>query len=138
MPVTDSFVAFVLEQLDPVGDIASKRMFGGVGIYAGDLFFALLDNDVLYFKVDDSNRADFESAGMGPFQPYGPAGEVMKYYQVPVAVLEDPDELAGWAAKAIAVARAKKGRAKKSSPKKRRAKRLTPKPPPAKSKTSRG
>ena len=36
--VTDSFVAFVLEQLEPLGPITSKRMFGGVGLYAGDLF----------------------------------------------------------------------------------------------------
>jgi DNA transformation protein len=138
MPVTDSFVAFVLEQLESLGPITPKRMFGGVGVYAGDLFFALLDNDVLYFKVDDSNRADFESAGMGPFQPYGPAGEVMQYYQVPVSVLEDPDALAGWAAKAISVARAKKGRAKKSRPKTGRAKKTAPKPRPVKPKKSRG
>jgi DNA transformation protein and related proteins len=137
MPVTESFVEFVLEQLDPVGGITSKRMFGGVGVYSGDLFFALLDNDVLFFKVDDSNRADFESAGMAPFQPYGPAGEVMQYYQVPVSVLEHPDELAGWAAKAIAVARVKKGRARKSSPKKRRPKNIATKPRPAKSRKSR-
>jgi DNA transformation protein len=142
MPVTNSFVDFVLEQLDAVGGITSKRMFGGVGVYAGDLFFALLDNDILYFKADDSNRADFESAGMRPFQPYGPAGEVMQYYQVPVSVLEDPDELAGWAAKAIAVARAKKGRAKKGRakrgrPKKRRPTNTTTKPTRARSRKSR-
>ena len=89
MPVTNSFVAYVLEQLEPVGAITSKRMFGGVGVYAGDLFFALIDDDVLYFKVDDSNRRDFERAKSGPFRPYGPDGEVMQYYDVPAAVLED-------------------------------------------------
>jgi DNA transformation protein and related proteins len=108
MPVTDSFLAFVLEQLDAVGPMTAKRMFGGVGIYAGDLFFALLDDDVLYLKVDDSNRADFEAAGAGPFRPSGPGGEVMQYYNVPVSVLEDADELGRWAEKSIAVARAKK------------------------------
>ena len=67
--VTDSFLAYVVEQLEPVGAITSKRMFGGVGLYAGDLFFALIDDDTLYFKVDDSNRGDFERAGSGPFRP---------------------------------------------------------------------
>ena len=67
MAVSASFVEFVLEQLEPVGAITPKRMFGGVGIYAGDLFFALLADDVLYLKADDSNRADFEAAGAGPF-----------------------------------------------------------------------
>jgi DNA transformation protein and related proteins len=117
MAVTDSFVAYVVEQLEPVGAITPRRMFGGVGVYAGDLFFALIDDDVLYFKVDDSNRGDFERAGSGPFRPYGPGGEVMQYYTVPALVLEDADELARWAAKAIAVARAKKDRPKKRAAK---------------------
>ena len=103
------FTEFVVDQLEACGPITSKRMFGGVGIYAGDLFFAILDNDVLYLKVDDSNRADFERVGSGPFRPYGDDSEVMQYYNVPVDVLEDATELGRWAAKAIAVARAKKG-----------------------------
>ena len=48
MAVTDSFVTFVLEQLDPLGPIVSKRMFGGVGLYAGDLFFALIAGCVIF------------------------------------------------------------------------------------------
>lgn len=83
-------------------------MFGGVGIYAGDLFFALVDDDMLYFKVDDSNRSDFEARGMGPFRPYGEGGEIMQYYQVSEDLLEDVEALREWANKAIAVARRKK------------------------------
>ena len=130
MPVTDSFIAFIVEQLEGAGAITTKRMFGGVGIYAGDLFFALLSREVLYLKVDDSNRADFEAAGAGPFRPYGPGGEVMQYYEVPAAVLEDADELARWAVKSIAVARArqtsKPGRAAKKKPARRTVARVTP------------
>ena len=86
-------------------------MFGGVGIYAGELFFALLADDTLYFKVDDSNRPDFERRAMVPFQPYGEGGEVMQYYQVPADLLDDPDALRPWAEKAIAVAaRKRKGK----------------------------
>jgi DNA transformation protein len=135
MAVTDSFVEFVLEQLEPVGAITPKRMFGGVGIYAGDLFFALLDNDVLYLKVNDSNRADFEAAGAGPFRPYGPGGEVMQYYEVPVAVLEDADELARWAAKSIAVARAKQAGKRSRATTKKRARRTVARVTPSRSRT---
>lgn len=89
-------------------------MFGGVGIYASDLFFALLDNDTLYFKVDDTTRGGFEARGMGPFRPYGDAGEVMQYYEVPEDVLEDPEVLANWVEAAIVVARtAKRGRSRR-------------------------
>jgi DNA transformation protein len=84
-------------------------MFGGVGIYGEDLFFALIDDDTLYFKVDESNRPDFEARGMGPFQPYGEKGETMGYYRVPEDLLEDHEVLGQWAEKAIIVARRAKG-----------------------------
>jgi DNA transformation protein len=80
-------------------------MFGGVGIYAADLFFGLIDDDTLYLKVDDTNRGQFEERGMGPFRPSGEHGEVMQYYEVPEDLLEDPEELARWVAAAIGVAR---------------------------------
>jgi DNA transformation protein len=85
-------------------------MFGGVGIYADELFFALIADDGLYFKVDDSTRGDFEARGSGPFQPYGEDGETMGYYRVPEDLLEDPEELRAWAERAIEVARRVKGR----------------------------
>jgi DNA transformation protein len=73
---------------------------------------------VLYLKVDDSNRADFEAAGMEAFAPDANKPEYrMSYYEVPVDVLEERDLLALWARKAIAVADAaaakKPGAAKK-------------------------
>jgi DNA transformation protein len=108
VPVTDGFVAFVLEQLEPIGAITSKRMFGGVGLYAGDLFFALVAGDVLYLKVDDSMRGALESAGARPFQPYPDrprGGGSMQYFSVPAAVLEDGDALIAWATRSVTVAR---------------------------------
>lgn len=87
-------------------------MFGGVGIYAGELFFALIADDTLYFKVDESNRADFETRRMGPFRPYGESGGAMRYYQVPDDLLEDPETLRPWVEKAMAVA----GREKRTRP----------------------
>jgi len=85
-------------------------MFGGVGVYAAELFFALLDDDTLYFKVDDATRPQFEHRGMAPFRPYGDDGEVMGYYEVPADVLEDPEELGAWVGAALGVARRAKGR----------------------------
>jgi len=107
MPVTDGFVEFVLEQLDQVGPITPKRMFGGVGLYAGDLFFALIADDVLYLKANASTRGEFEAAGARPFRPYPDRrGGTMQYYSVPAAILEDGDELVAWAKKSVAVAEA--------------------------------
>ena len=93
-------------------------MFGGVGLYAGDLFFALLAGDVLYLKADDATRGKLEAAGARPFQPYPDRGSgTMQYYSVPAAILEDSDELIVWAKKSVAVARAQRA----SPPARRRA-----------------
>jgi DNA transformation protein and related proteins len=127
--VSDSFVEFVVDQLSDCGPILPKRMFGGVGLYAGDLFFAILANDVLYFKVDASNRGDFEAAGQGPFKPYGDDRETMQYYQLPADVLENQDELTRWARKAISVAAAARTatlRTRSARPQARRAHRRRP------------
>ena len=111
MSVSAGFRGFVLEQLGRVlHNVRSRSMFGGVGIYSGDLFFALIDDDTLYFKVDDSTRPDFESRNMDPFRPYGPEGEVMQYYCVPGEVLEDAEALDDWVQRAIAVARRARNR----------------------------
>ncbi len=85
-------------------------MFGGVGIYGGEVFFALIADDALYLKVDDLSRADFEAHGMTPFRPFGEDGEVMQYYQVPADLLEDVEALRPWAERAIAAAERKRGR----------------------------
>ena len=109
MPVTPEYRAFVLDQFRRIiPNVRDRAMFGGVGIYAGDLFFALIADDTLYFKVDDHNRGAFEARGSGPFRPYGPEGEVMQYYELPADVLEETDDLREWANAAIDVARRKR------------------------------
>lgn len=106
MPVSSTFRRWVSEQLQPhVRGLRDRSMFGGVGIYAGDLFFALLAEDRMYMKVDDSNRADFTAAGMEPFRPFPDHDFVMSYYEVPLEVIENRDRLGEWATRSIEVAR---------------------------------
>ena len=104
MRVTDGFRDFVLEQLAGVTSVRSREMFGGVGVYAGDIFFGILARDALYLKVDDTNRGRYEAAGMAAFKPYADKPMTMPYCQVPADVLEDADELATWARASIHVA----------------------------------
>ncbi len=117
MTVTASYRAFVLEHLSrALPDIRARNMFGGVGIYCGTTFFAIIGNDVLYFKVDERTRDDYEAKGMRPFRPFGEGGEVMQYYEVPADVIEDQDALRVWADDAVAVGRrAKQRRVKRAS-----------------------
>lgn len=107
--VSDGFREFALEQLARVAPaIRSRRMFGGVGIYSSDRFFALIDDDVLYLKANDLNRGEFEAAGMAPFRPYGEGGETMSYYAVAADVLEDAEALEPWVERALSAASRKR------------------------------
>lgn len=118
MAINKSFWDFVMEQLEIVGAVSSRKMFGGVGIYTGDLFFALIANSTLYFKVDDSNRPDFEEQGMQAFRPYKDKKNTMQYYEVPIDVLEDREQIEIWANKAIEVAVRARSKKKKKTKKK--------------------
>lgn len=106
MAVSESYQAFVLEQLARVATgVRARRMFGGVGIYSNDLFFALIHDDALYLKTDATTQLEFEALGMGPFRPRGEHGESMGYHQLPAEILEDPEALQRWVTAALAVAR---------------------------------
>ena len=98
------FETFVLDQLEDLGDVTSRKMFGGVGLYCRGLFFGIIARDELYLKVDDQTRGAFEAAGSRPFRPYRTRGGTMRYYSVPVDVLESAPELTRWARKAVVVA----------------------------------
>jgi DNA transformation protein len=108
LPVSEEYITYILDQLQCVGPVVSKRMFGGAGLYLEGVFFALIANDVLYFKVDDSNRKDYEAMGMGPFRPYRDKPTTMQYYEVPADVLEDEETLRLWADRAFEAARRKR------------------------------
>ena len=102
MAVSEGDLAFALDQLAGLGRVRARRMFGGVGLYCGERFFALMDDGVLYLKVDDRTRARYTRRRLKPFSPDGMPS--MSYYPVPASVLEDADELIVWAREALAVA----------------------------------
>jgi DNA transformation protein and related proteins len=104
MNTRDGFLEYVLDQLSGVENLLSRPMFGGVGLYAGTVFFGIIYRDILYLKVDDRTRRDYERAGMKPFTPYAPRTTTMQYYEVPAGVLENGEDLTAWAQKAIAAA----------------------------------
>jgi len=103
------FEQFVLDQLADLGPVTSLRMFGGSGLYCGDVFFGIIAREELYLRVDEESRREYEEAGMHAFQPYAGRRQAMKYYCVPVGVLESGPELVAWARKAVAVAQRSRG-----------------------------
>jgi DNA transformation protein len=96
----DSFSDFVLDQLQELDNVEARRMFGGYGLYRDETFFGIIHKGRLYFKIDDSTVGEYRKRKMKPFRPN--AKQTLKsYYQVPVEILEDADQLARWAKQAI-------------------------------------
>jgi DNA transformation protein len=120
MAVSPSFRTFVEEQLADPARVTTRRMFGGLGIYWEVLFFALIDDDTLFFKVDDATRPSYEALGAKPFDPFK-NGQVMRgYYEVPGEVLEDRAQLGEWRERAVGVARTAKRKQPKQPTKPKR------------------
>jgi DNA transformation protein len=117
--VNDDFLEFVIDQLQGLTGVRSRRMFGAHGLYKDDVFFAIVDGGSLYFRTGEANRSDYAERAMKPFE-YKPGGVLKNYYQVPVDVLEDDGMLCQWAEKAV---RAQIEHQAKSSKKTRRKKR---------------
>ncbi len=117
MPVTDAVIEYVLDQLSSMGDVGSRKMFGGAGLYRDGTMFGLIADDVAYLKVDDSNRPDFIDAGSGPFKPYADKPMTMSYYEAPADGMDDSTLLCDWAKGAFAAA---KRAAAKKKPKKKK------------------
>jgi DNA transformation protein len=118
MAVSSEYLDYVHDQLSGLGGVTSRRMFGGAGLYCDEFFFALIDNDTLYLRVNDANRVDFTTRGMGQFRPYPDSPQLsMSYYETPADVLEDAAALVAWARRSVAaaMAAAKPARAAKSA-----------------------
>jgi DNA transformation protein and related proteins len=107
MAVSESLVALLQEQLEPLGRITFRRMFSGAGVYCDGVIFGLILRDALHFKVDDGNRAAYEAEGMQPFsyEAQGKIRQVGAYWRVPERLLDESDEMVEWARAALAAGR---------------------------------
>ena len=91
-----------LDRLSELGEITSRPMFGGHGIYWRDVLFGMVFRGRLYFKVDEESKGDYLARGMGPFRP-NEQQTLKSYYEVPPEVLDDREALLSWAREAIRV-----------------------------------
>jgi len=102
---SNPLVEHCLELFAPLGPVRVRRMFGGWGFYADDLFFALIAFDRLYLKADAGSRDRFAAAGGEPFVYEGQGKTVtMSYWTVPAEAMESPALMHPWARLAVAAA----------------------------------
>ena len=106
---------------EPFGSIIVKRMFGGSGIYADGLCFAVESGGEVFLKTDSFSRSDFSAADSAPFT-YMAKGKSRptSYWSLPTAAHEDDDELRRWAGMGLEAAR--RSATAKAQPKNKRSK----------------
>jgi DNA transformation protein len=105
-PAADAgFLAHCLELLAPLGPMRSRRMFGGHGLYCGDVFCALIAFERLYLKTDAGTAPRFEAAGSRPFLYEGKGRSVtMSYHEAPAEAMDSPALMLPWARLALQAA----------------------------------
>jgi len=108
------FGEWVREHFDGLGRLEIKRLFGGAGVYASGVVFALLDDGVVWLKADETLAQAFREAGCRQFTYPTKDGRTMAmgYWTLPEAALDDPDEAVAWARRSLEVA-VRKAAAKK-------------------------
>jgi len=119
--MSKELLAHSLELLAPLGALRSRRMFGGYGIYADEIFIAIIAFEQLWLKADAETIPAFQQAGCAPFR-YDKQGQVMTmaYYAAPEEAMESPALMQPWARLALAAAlRARAAKAPKQSPRRK-------------------
>lgn len=101
-----AFVSYILELLEPIDRVATRRFFGGIGFCCHSVQFAVVMEDRLYFVVDEQTRQQYEDKGMQAFSYVTKKGhvQVKRYFEVPEVVLDDPAEFQRWAKESLCVA----------------------------------
>ena len=125
---TPPFVIHCTELLAPLGAVRVKRMFGGWGLYADEVFVAIIGGDRLFLKTSAETRPAFEAAGCEPFVYDSKTGSIaLGYWSAPADAMDSPALMEPWARRALQAALA--ARAMKLKPRPRPAPRA---PQPAK------
>jgi DNA transformation protein len=115
---------FVRELFAQFRPVTMKRLFGGAGLWSEDLMFGLVFDGAIYLKVDETSIPDFQREGSQPFvytrakSPGRIGRHSLSYWRLPERLYDDPDELAVWAGRALAIAQRKKFAPRKRSKRK--------------------
>jgi DNA transformation protein len=101
-----SFGDLLEELFAPLGGVAIRRMFGGLGVFKEGMMFALVADDVLFMKADEATQPAFEAEGCGQFVYDGMRGRTvtMPYWRLPDRLYDEPDQFRRWAVAAFEVA----------------------------------
>jgi DNA transformation protein len=101
-----ALLAHVLELMESFGPVTTRKMFGGISLYKNSLIFAIIHEDHLFLKGDETSKSDFETEGLQKFTYLFKDGFTgsMNYWRAPERCLDDADEMNIWCRKAYEAA----------------------------------
>ncbi|PKA81987.1 DNA transformation protein [Ulvibacter sp. MAR_2010_11] len=86
---------FLVSSLKSLGNISSKKMFGGNGVFSDGKMFAMVDSmGECFLKVDEKLESDLAEIGSEKHSK-------MPYSSIPEKILNDKNELINWSRKSI-------------------------------------
>jgi DNA transformation protein len=92
---------YLCDVLASLGKIEKSRFFGLGGIKVEGQLIGFTDEEKIYFRTDADTRASYVSEGGEPFSFYkGMELIVTGYLTIPDRLLDEPEELIAWAARA--------------------------------------
>ena len=121
MVASHSFSELLREQLAPLGHVTLRRMFGKTGVFCDGLMLGMVRDDVLYFRVDDDNRAVFKEAEAFPPLNYEKGGSAidLAFWRAPERLFDEPDEFVTWARAALGAARRVAAKRERAAPRRK-------------------
>jgi DNA transformation protein len=100
--VSEEFSEHLRDLFGTLGHLHIRRMFGGAGLFIDDAMIALVADEIIYMKTDDTLAAAYSAAGSEPFTYSGGGRHVeMSYWRLPDSALDDPDEALEWARRSL-------------------------------------
>ncbi len=105
----NEYCNYILDLLSPLQSVTARAMFGGYGIYKDGIIFGIIADDILYFKVDDTNIIDYKNKASEPFsyEAKNKKNIMISYWQVPADILEDNELFCAWATQSYHISKNK-------------------------------
>lgn len=105
MAVSDEEIAHALDLFGDLGDLTTRKMFGGLGIYHRGTIFALVMSDGrMMLKGQGDMQARFDAMGLARWTYARPGRKTsaMPYWVLPDSARDDPEEATALARTALA------------------------------------
>ncbi len=103
MSATGPLLAFAVDLFSGLGPVKARRMFGGAGLYVGEVMFGLIYDELIFLKADEALKLDFAAAGSRPWTytrrtgPTAGVPQATSYWSLPEPAMDDPGDACAWA-----------------------------------------